>query len=309
MGCDEPWGKPRVAVVTGAASGIGAATVRRLSSAGWRVVAVDRCADDNRVSYPLATREELAALVEEFPGAVADVVADVQDRTTLADAVAVAEYRFGGVDAAVAAAAVMAGGQMLWEEDHDEWHALFPVCVDEVANLGKVRCTCPDRVRRPGPGTVPAFLAAEFGAVQAFGVVRGQEGGGELLVHRRLDHGRREALRLATPAVVSVEAAGVRPRRAALPEVRAARRREIAVVDAPSADEAPARVLSRDPLRPRTHALAPPAGTRPRERLAQLTGASTSAPARVVGRMPASEAVDELGYLRERACHPEGSRP
>ncbi|WP_249124114.1 hypothetical protein [Saccharopolyspora erythraea] len=148
-------------------------------------MAVDRCADDNRVPYPLATRDELAALVEEFP-----------------EAVAVAGDRFGGVDAA-----------------------------------------------------------------------------------------------------------GVRLRREALPE--AARRRENAVVDAPSADEALARVLSRDPLRPRTHALAPPAGTRPHQRLVRLTGAFTSsAPACVVGPMPGSDAVDELlGYLRERGYHPEGSRP
>ena len=43
-----------VAVVTGAARGIGAATVDALVAAGWQVVAVDRCADDPALDYPLA---------------------------------------------------------------------------------------------------------------------------------------------------------------------------------------------------------------------------------------------------------------
>ncbi|MFL5579022.1 MAG: SDR family NAD(P)-dependent oxidoreductase, partial [Gemmatimonadaceae bacterium] len=38
-----------VALVTGAARGIGQATVRRLSSDGWNVIAVDRGADDPRL--------------------------------------------------------------------------------------------------------------------------------------------------------------------------------------------------------------------------------------------------------------------
>ncbi|MGI8305864.1 SDR family oxidoreductase [Saccharopolyspora sp. ASAGF58] len=72
----------RVAVVTGAARGIGAAVVRRLSRAGWSVVAVDRCTDmlcATAKLYGLADPEELAQhqLVRRLlaPEEVAEAVA------------------------------------------------------------------------------------------------------------------------------------------------------------------------------------------------------------------------------------------
>ncbi|MCX2731981.1 mycofactocin-coupled SDR family oxidoreductase [Saccharopolyspora sp. NFXS83] len=141
--------EPRVAVVTGAARGIGAAVVRRLAGGGWRVVAVDRCADDPRVGYPLGTVEQLSALAAEFPGSVVDVVADVQDLDALRGVVALAEERFGGLDAAVGAAALMAGGKPFWEADGGEWDALFSVGVDGVAHLAKA--AVPALLRRPEP--------------------------------------------------------------------------------------------------------------------------------------------------------------
>ena len=51
-----------VAVVTGAARGIGAATVDALVAEGWQVVAVDRGADDPALDYPLATKADLEEL-------------------------------------------------------------------------------------------------------------------------------------------------------------------------------------------------------------------------------------------------------
>lgn len=160
-----------VAIVTGAARGIGAATVHRLAGAGWRVVAVDRCADDPRVPYPLGTKQQLAALAAEHPDVVVDVVADVQDVSALREAVAAAEERFGGLDAAVAAAAVMAGGQPLWETTDGEWDVLFDVGVRGVANLA--RATISTLLRRPEPRSgrfvALASAAAHCGRYQLAG--------------------------------------------------------------------------------------------------------------------------------------------
>ena len=64
--CEETGMSPaahRVALVTGAARGIGAATVAALAAGGWRVVAVDRCADDTGLPYSLGSRGDLDRVV------------------------------------------------------------------------------------------------------------------------------------------------------------------------------------------------------------------------------------------------------
>lgn len=140
---------PRVAVVTGAARGIGAAVVERLAGDGWNIVAVDICADLPGVGYSLGTRDQLAALAARWPDSVRDVVADVRDPQAVRAAVALAEREFGGLDAAVAAAAVMAGGKPLWETECSDWEALFDVGVHGVANVA--RAAVPALLRRPQP--------------------------------------------------------------------------------------------------------------------------------------------------------------
>jgi len=139
----------RVAVVTGAARGIGAAVVEQLAASGWRVVAVDLCADLPGVAYPLGTHDQLLALAEAWPGAVLAQVGDVRDPDALAEAVATAEREFGGLDAAVAAAAVITGGHPLWETTDEQWRALFDTGVDGVFNLA--RAAVPAMLRRPEP--------------------------------------------------------------------------------------------------------------------------------------------------------------
>lgn len=108
----------RVALVTGAARGIGAATVSLLVADGYRVVALDCCEGP-----PLASRADLDRVAEVHGDRVLPVVADVRDRSALDAAVALALDTWGRLDVAVAGAAVIRGGRPLWEtpvEDLDE---------------------------------------------------------------------------------------------------------------------------------------------------------------------------------------------
>jgi len=147
----------RVAVVTGAARGIGAATVSALARAGWSVVAVDRCADDPRIPYPLGTRAELDEVVaraaaERDPslsGGVVAHVADTTDEGALAAAVGEAEERFGGLEAMVAVAGVIAGGVPLWEMAADQLAAVLEV--DLGGPIAAARVGVPALLKRPEP--------------------------------------------------------------------------------------------------------------------------------------------------------------
>ena len=52
-----------VAIVTGAARGIGAASTAALTAAGYQVLAVDACADQPSIPYAQGSREDLDAAV------------------------------------------------------------------------------------------------------------------------------------------------------------------------------------------------------------------------------------------------------
>jgi SDR family mycofactocin-dependent oxidoreductase len=142
----------RVAVVTGAARGIGAAAARALAREGWRLVLVDRCEDDPRLGYRLSTREEFDAVVwccAGSAGRAVGVVGDVRDQDTLDAAVATATERFGGLDAAIAAAGCIAGGRPAWSTDDAIWSTMIGVNLEGVWRL--IRAAVPAMLARPVP--------------------------------------------------------------------------------------------------------------------------------------------------------------
>ena len=173
---------------------------------------------------------------------------------------------------------------------------------------------CGDRSVDRGTGALPAYLAHELGAAQALGLVRlapldprSTGGSGDpdraLLVERRLDGGWRERLRVALPAVCSVEGAGVRLRRAPLAGALAAAGRPVPVDRSPAvaAASGPAacHVGAPRPFRPRTRKVPAPHDADPRLRLLALTGALVAHdPPTVVHPADAAEAADALlAYL------------
>mgnify|MGYP002682876929 CR=1 FL=1 len=125
-----------------------------------------------------------------------------------------------------------------------------------------------------------------------------------IVATRRVDGGRREVLDVRAPAVISVEGATARLRRASLTAIRVAATAPIEVV-APTiamhADE-----YSVHPYRPRARALASPTGVDALDRVRSLTatGAASSthevetlAPADAAARLV--RALTEWGYLTE----------
>ena len=144
----------RVALVTGAARGIGAATVLALARADWSVLAVDSAADDPALAYPMATPADLSGVVRRASesagaGQARSFVADVRDPDAVTAAVAEAEHRWGGLDAAVAGAGVIAGGVPFWEVPPAQQQAVLDVNLGGVLSLA--RAAVPALLRRPAP--------------------------------------------------------------------------------------------------------------------------------------------------------------
>ncbi|MBT1182427.1 SDR family oxidoreductase [Bifidobacterium sp. CP2] len=127
------------AVVTGASSGIGAATVRALAADGWTVVA-------------LARREaKLKALADELGDAVSYVTCDITDEAETQAAVdqILAE---GGVKALVNCAGGAIGKDPVATASLDDWRNMYELNV-----IGTLRITqklLPALKQAPGGGTV-----------------------------------------------------------------------------------------------------------------------------------------------------------
>jgi SDR family mycofactocin-dependent oxidoreductase len=160
-------GTGRVALVTGAARGIGAATVLALAADGWSVLAADCCADDPALPYSLASEADLRVLAEAAgrraggSDRVLPFIADVRDHAAIESAVAQAVSRWGGLDAAIACAGVIAGGVPLWEVPVEQQQAVLDIDLGGVLSLA--RAAIPALLRRPEPRS-GRFLAVASAA-------------------------------------------------------------------------------------------------------------------------------------------------
>lgn len=167
----------KTALVTGGASGIGAAVVRRLAAAGAHVAVIDR---DEAAARAIA--DEVAGLA--LPGDVADP--DIMPMLT-----AVAEDRFGRLDVVFLNAGTTGGQSGLHDLDVARYRALLGVNVDHVV-FGT--CAAVPALRRAGGGVIVATASlagllplpgdalytltkhAVVGYVRAAGVTLAEEG-------------------------------------------------------------------------------------------------------------------------------------
>jgi electron transfer flavoprotein beta subunit len=173
-----------------------------------------------------------------------------------------------------------------------------------VAFRGCAFVICGDYSPDGGSGSVPGLLAATVGAAQALGLVRvSTDGvGSSIECERRLDRGVREILRVEAPAVMSVEPAAARPRRASLTTVLESTTWPIEVVELPAVPGgARSDGGTYGPFRPRTRvAPAPPKSLPPDARVRAILGIGEERePPRVVRAVPAEAAREIASQLRK----------
>lgn len=128
----------KVALITGAARGIGRAQAVRFAQEGADIVALDVCGPIDTVLVPhstVADLNETASLVAEAGGRVHTETVDVRDLAAVQVATDRGVRRFGGLDVVCATAGITSRGMAL-ELDEKAWRTMLDV------NLTGVWHTC-----------------------------------------------------------------------------------------------------------------------------------------------------------------------
>jgi meso-butanediol dehydrogenase/(S,S)-butanediol dehydrogenase/diacetyl reductase len=141
----------KVAIVTGGASGIGAATLRRLASEGARVICAD--IDDAR-------GEELSREISRAGGTARHAHCDVGELAHLESVVAYAAAEFGGLDIMMNNA-VYSGGGWVAQIDPQEWEKSLRVMLTGV--FYGCRAAIPALLARGGGSIVNTASIEAFG--------------------------------------------------------------------------------------------------------------------------------------------------
>lgn len=128
----------KIALITGAARGIGRAQAVRFAQEGADIVALDVCGPIDTVAVPHATEADLdrtASLVAQAGGRVHTESVDVRDLTCVEAATDRGARAFGGLDVVCATAGITSRGLAL-DLDENAWRTMLDV------NLTGVWHTC-----------------------------------------------------------------------------------------------------------------------------------------------------------------------
>lgn len=154
----------RVAVVTGAASGIGRALVDRFAAAGMKVVLADVEAE---------ALEKAEAEVQSTGAETFAVVTDVSKRSSVDDLAAAVTDRFGGTHVLCNNAGVSGGMGALWETTERDWSWVMGVNLMGVVH--GIQAFVPGMVARGEPGHVvntSSVLGLATGGGSIYGVTK-----------------------------------------------------------------------------------------------------------------------------------------
>lgn len=144
----------RVALVTGAASGIGRAVALRLAGGGTAVIAVD-----------VADQSAVVADVQAAGGQIHAVPGDLTDLASLQDAVREGQEAFGRLDVVCAAAGIFAGFGTTWELDESEFVRV--VDIDLVGTWRTLKATIPAIIDTGENGSI--VLVSSVGGLRGVG--------------------------------------------------------------------------------------------------------------------------------------------
>ena len=144
--------KDKVAIVTGGASGMGAATARELAEAGATAVIVDK-----NVELATAVSQEIGAGI---------IIGDVSDSVFCERVVDEVVRKYGRLDILINAAGIIVRADALGTSD-EQWHRVMNVNVNGVFYLSRAAVAV---MKKQGKGAIVNF-GSIWGGVGAAGVV------------------------------------------------------------------------------------------------------------------------------------------